>query len=168
MVEENRAPQDESEHAERARPKVVDKRISTTGGAPSQPPPPPPPADAAPADAAPANGAPADGAPADVREEAEGGEVWTPEREAQARRIAEEIASTPSLEWVVNTAVTLANVAGTKLDLGAVGDAGLAIDALAALVGGLGDKLKETEAPLRQTLAQLQMAFAQRVAIPPE
>ena len=50
------------------------------------------------------------------------------------RRVAQQIAETPSLEWVVNTAVTLANVAGTKLDLGAVADAQLAIDALAALV----------------------------------
>ena len=96
----------------------------------------------------------------------EAGEVWTPEREAQAREMARQVAETPSLEWVVNVAVTLANVAGTKLDAGAVADARLAIDALAALVEKLGPDLKETEAPLRSTLAQLQMAYAERAANP--
>ena len=92
--------------------------------------------------------------------------MWTPEREAQAREMAKQIAETPSLEWVVNVAVTLANVAGTKLDLGVADDARLAIDALAALIERLGPDLKETEAPLRSTLAQLQMAYAERAAKP--
>lgn len=93
--------------------------------------------------------------------------MWTPEQEAEARKIAEEIASRPSLDWVLNTAVTLANVAGTKLELGAADDARLAIDALAALVNGLGAELQGAEAPLRQTLAQLQMAYAQRATDQP-
>ena len=83
------------------------------------------------------------------------------------RRVAQQIAETPSLDWVVNTAVTLANVAGTKLDLGAVDDARLAVDALAALVTGLGSQLGQAEAPLRQTVAQLQMAYAEQVTPPP-
>lgn len=83
------------------------------------------------------------------------------------RRVAQQIAETPSLEWVLNTAVTLANVAGTKLDLGARADAQLAIDALAALINGLGSKLGQAETPLRQTLAQLQMAYAEQAAPPP-
>ena len=83
------------------------------------------------------------------------------------RRVAQQIAETPSLDWVLNTAVTLANVAGTKLDLGATADAQLAIDALAALVNGLGSQLGQAETPLRQTLAQLQMAYAEQVAPPP-
>jgi hypothetical protein len=81
--------------------------------------------------------------------------------------MARQIAETPSLEWVLNTAVTLANVAGTKLDLGMVADAQLAIDALAALIDGLGTRLGSAEAPLRQTLAQLQMAYAEVVTPPP-
>jgi hypothetical protein len=93
--------------------------------------------------------------------------LWTPEQEAEARRLAQEVAQTPSLEWVVNVAVTLANVAGTKLDLGATEDAQLAIDALAAIVERLGPRLDATEAPLRQTLAQLQLAFAERATPPP-
>lgn len=81
--------------------------------------------------------------------------------------MAQQIAETPSREWVLNTAVTLANVAGTKLDLGAVADAQLAIDALGAIVETLGARLGEAEAPLRQTLAQLRMAYAQMVVPPP-
>lgn len=38
-------------------------------------------------------------------------------------------------------------------------DARLAIDALAAVVAGLGARLGETEAPLRQALNQVQLAF---------
>jgi hypothetical protein len=94
-------------------------------------------------------------------------EVWTPEQEAEARRIAQEIAETPSLDWVINTAVTLANVAATKIELGDPADAGLAIDALAAMVNSLAGKLADAEAPLRQTLAQLQMAYAERSMNPP-
>ncbi|MEA2453543.1 MAG: hypothetical protein QOG04_2253 [Actinomycetota bacterium] len=81
--------------------------------------------------------------------------------------MAQHIAETPSLEWVLNTAVTLANVAGTKLDLGAVADAQLAIDGLGVLIEGLGPRLGTAEAPLRQTLAQLRMAYAEMVAPPP-
>jgi hypothetical protein len=81
--------------------------------------------------------------------------------------MAQHIAETPSLDWVLNTAVTLANVAGTKLDLGATADAQLAIDALGALVEGLGARLGTAEQPLRQTLAQLRMAYAGVVAPPP-
>lgn len=89
--------------------------------------------------------------------------MWTPEQEAEAKRLAEEIAATPSLEWVVNSAVSLANIAATKLDLGDPADAGLAIDALSGLLKEVGPRLGNVEQPLRQTLAQLQMAFAQYV-----
>jgi hypothetical protein len=67
---------------------------------------------------------------------------------------------------VVNTAITLANVAGTKLDLGAVADAQLAIDALGGVLDAVGTRLQGAEAPLRQTLAQLRVAYAERVAPP--
>jgi hypothetical protein len=80
--------------------------------------------------------------------------------------MAQEIAETPSFEWVVNVAVTLANVAGTKLELGSGADARLAIDALAGLLDSVGPRLQRAESPLRQTLAQLQLEFAQRLAPP--
>jgi len=90
-----------------------------------------------------------------------GQEVWTPEQEEEARRMSEEMARIPSLEWVINVAVTLANAAGTKLNAGLRDDSGLAIDALAAIIEKVGPQMGEAEAPLRQTLAQLQMAYAQ-------
>ena len=93
--------------------------------------------------------------------------VWTPEQEEEARRMAEEMARIPSIEWVINVAVTLANAAGTKLNEGLREDGGLAIDALAAILEKVGDRLGEAEAPLKQTLAQLQMAYA-RMASKPE
>jgi hypothetical protein len=96
-----------------------------------------------------------------------GEEVWTPEQEAEAQRMAEEIARTPSLDWVVQTAVTLANVAGTKMQLGAGADAQLAIDALSGIIDSVGARLEDAQAPLRQTLAQLQMMYAERAAPPP-
>ena len=92
--------------------------------------------------------------------------VWTPEQEEEARRMAEEMARIPSIEWVINVAVTLANAAGTKLNEGLREDAGLAIDALSAIVEKVGSRLGEAEAPLRQTLAQLQMAYAQMPTTP--
>jgi hypothetical protein len=93
--------------------------------------------------------------------------VWTPEEEAEARRVAEEIARTPSIEWVINTAATLGNVAGTKLDLGEEADAQLAIDALAGIVNSVGSRLQGAERPIRQLLAELQLAYAQRAASAP-
>lgn len=175
---------EEQEHKERPRPRVVDKRVSARTESE---------ATAAPVDEKlAAEGG--DSPPGEFRSEAVaerglsehregvsppgvaetpagsvGGQqqVWTPEQEAEMRAMAQQIAETPSRDWVLNTAVTLANVAGTKLDLGAVADAQLAIDALGALVDTLGPRLGEAEAPLRQTLAQLRMAYAQMVAPPP-
>lgn len=135
---------EEQEHKERARPRVVDKRVSSRESDPVAP------------AAAPAPEPPA--APVGAT---------APERGTEMAAMAQQIAQTPSLEWVVNTAVTLANVAGTKLDLGAIGDAQLAIDALGALINGLGPRLGTAETPLRQTLAQLQMAYAETAAPPP-
>jgi hypothetical protein len=155
----------EAEQGGRPRPKVVDKRISARAQAP-EPSPAPAPAGAPEATAEATVGtvpeAPADEAP----RPGPGERVWTPEQEAEARRMAEEIARTPSIEWVINTAATLANVAGTKLDLGAAPDAQLAIDALAGIVGSVGSRLGGAEAPLRQLLADLQLAYAESVTGP--
>lgn len=157
------------EEQERRRPRVVDKRISarspseSTAPEPQAPPPtePPPPAEPA----APVGGSePASGAPSPAAGEPP---VWTPQQEEEARRIAEEIVRTPGLDWVVNTAVTLANVSATKLEFGSAADAQITIDAFAALLDALGPRLEDAQAPLRQTLAQLQLAYAQRVAAPP-
>lgn len=93
-------------------------------------------------------------------------QVWTPEQEAQARAIAEEMARVPVTDWVVNVAVNLANVAGVKLQSGQAAEAQVAIDALAGLLEGSRGRLAGAEGPLRQTLAELQMAYARTVAGP--
>ena len=150
---------------ERPRPRVVDKRVSAN----------PSPAPEEPAAQTEPTPAPeperqTDPAPEPAHTETRvdpSGQVWTPEQEAEARRMAQEIAATPSIEWVVNTAVSLANIAATKLDLGNPADAGLAIDALSGILNSVGDRLEGVEQPLRQTLAQLQMAYAERVTNPP-
>lgn len=168
---------DEDKEQERPRPRVVDKRVSAGGGA-ARPEPAPtvtepaPPESAAPEQEGAAPTAEAPGHPHDHDHDHEhvapgaAGQVWTPEQEAEARRMAQEIAETPSIEWVVNTAVSLANIAATKLDLGVPGDAQLAIDALSGILKEVGPQLRDAEAPLRQTLAQLQMAYAGRIAPP--
>ena len=165
---------EEEEQPKRPEFRVVDKRISARGDAPSvseprptEPahaePTPPPPTPAASRETAPSAVGP-DPVEAPAAEEP----LWTPEQEAEAQRFIQEIGQRPSLDWVLNSAVTLANVAGTKLDLGQTADAQLAIDALAALVEKLGSRFGQAEAPLRQTLAQLQLAYAERnLARPP-
>lgn len=163
MSDEERAAEEEKESR---RPRVVDKRIS------SRPPSDAPQAEAPPPPEAPpvAPEPPSPTEPAgDPGPQAAPGEppVWTPQQEEEARRIAEEIVRTPGLDWVVNTAVTLANVSATKLEFGDPADAQVTIDALAALLNGVGSRLQEAEAPLKQTLAQLQLAYTQRIAGPP-
>lgn len=146
------------------RPRVIDKRVSARPEAPAQrraPEPEPP--TAAPAPPPPATEqAPTPGPDTKPEED-----LWTPEQEAEARRVVEEIARVPAADWIADSAVRLANVAGVKIDRGEIADAQLAIDALAALVAQVGARLGEAEAPLRQTLAQLQLAFAQSAADPP-
>ena len=151
-------PEERAEQ-ERSRPKVVDKRVASGGHQPSRPPAPEPPAPEPPRAEQPA--------PPQEQEQPGGEPIWTPEEEAAARQMAQEIAERPGLDWVVNSAVSLANIAATKLQLGDPADAQIWIDALAGLLDGLAGRLSDAEAPLRQTLAQLQMAYAQRVAPPP-
>ena len=92
--------------------------------------------------------------------------MWTPEEEAAAQQMARDLAERPSADWVLNIAVTLANVAGAKIQLGVADAARLAIDTLEAIVNSVASQLEGAEAPLRQTLAQLQMAYAQAVEPP--
>ena len=151
-------PEERAEQ-ERSRPKVVDKRVASGGHQPSRPPAPEPPA--------PEPQGAQESQPAAQEPQAAGEPIWTPEEEAAARQMAQEIAERPGLDWVVNSAVSLANIAATKLQLGDPADAQICIDALAGLLDGLAGRLSDAEAPLRQTLAQLQVAYAQRVAPPP-
>jgi hypothetical protein len=160
--------QRDEEEQERPRPRVVDKRVSARGSDAAPEPPPqqaPPPRSEDPVEAPP----PPPRAPSPPRGDAPPGsaqEVWTPEQEAEMQRITQEIAQRPSIEWVVNTALTLVNVAGTKLEMGQAPDAQLAIDALAGMLQSAGSRLESAEQPLRQALAELQLNFAQKSAPP--
>lgn len=169
----------EGSEGERPRPRVVDRRVSSRAAEPSPSPKQAPGspsstpereasefAAAEPHRPTPA-GTPQQTEPPPAEAQGPGGQVWTPEAEAEARAIAEEIVRRPSSDWVLNSAVSLANIAATKLEMGDPADAQLCIDALAGILKETGSKLGEAEQPLRQTLAQLQMAFAQRVAGPP-
>ncbi|HEX2050059.1 MAG TPA: hypothetical protein VHJ34_05410 [Actinomycetota bacterium] len=150
---------------ERRRPRVVDRRVSARRDdeAPAPAPETPPPA------APPQPEATATPQPQPEPAPPPGGEqpMWTPEQEAEARRMAEEIARVPARDWVVSAAMNLVNVATVKLDAGTPAEAQLAIDALAGLLDRVGDGLGDVARTFRQLLAQLQMAYAEIVSQQP-
>jgi hypothetical protein len=82
----------------------------------------------------------------------------------ELRRVRAELAGTPVADLVANHAIGLWQLAVLHLtpeegDSVRLDEAGLAIDAMAAIVEGLGDRLGESAEPLREALAQLRMAF---------
>lgn len=78
----------------------------------------------------------------------------------EARR---RVASVPASEVVANHAMGLFELAAIHLRTSPpqLGEAALAIDAMAALVDGLGDRLEPHAPVLRDALAQLRLAFVQ-------
>ncbi len=170
------APPDHPSEEDRPprRPRVVDKRISARSAAS---PPAEAPGDAGPEPAGtqvrpqPGPAPQPEQAPRSAPAQAEAGDpaarVWTPEQEEAARRLAEQILQTPAENWVLNAAMTLIDVASVKLDGGDLAGSQLAIDALDALIGGVGVRLGDAEGALRRALAELQMAYARRAAGPP-
>jgi hypothetical protein len=102
-----------------------------------------------------------DALPTDAEQDADEEEV----RE-ELRRVRAELAGTPVADLVANHAIGLWQLAVLHLtpEEGApvrLDEAGLAIDGMAALVEGLGDRLGASAQPLRDALAQLRMAFVQ-------
>jgi hypothetical protein len=84
----------------------------------------------------------------------------------ELRRVRAELAGTPVADLVANHAIGLWQLAVLHLtpDEGQevqLDEAGLAIDAMAALVEQLGDRLGASAEPLREALAQLRIAFVQ-------
>jgi hypothetical protein len=84
----------------------------------------------------------------------------------ELRRVRAELAGTPVADLVANHAIGLWQLAVLHLtpDEDApvrLDEAGLAIDAMAALVEQLGDRLGESAEPLRDALAQLRIAYVQ-------
>jgi hypothetical protein len=98
------------------------------------------------------------------------GEPTPDELEAEMRLAREELSSVPVADIIANHAVGLWQLAVLHLtpDPDADGDsaphlaeAGLAIDAFAALVEGLGDRLAPHHEAMRDALSQLRLAFVQ-------
>ena len=97
-------------------------------------------------------------------------ENLTDEQRAQLGAMAEEMAEAQRRLASVPAAQVIANHAIGLFELGAIhlqaqpphlDQAQLAIDALAAIVEGLGNRLGAHEAPLRDALAQIRMAYVQ-------
>lgn len=84
----------------------------------------------------------------------------------QLRQLREQLAATPVADIIANHAIGLWELALLHLspDEGMPPDleeARLAIDGVAALVEGLGDRLDRHQEPLREALAQLRLAFVE-------
>lgn len=91
----------------------------------------------------------------------------------ELRRVRAELATASVADLVANHAIGLWQLAVLHLtpEGGApvrLDEAGLAIDAMAALVDGVGDRLGENEAPLRDAMSQLRLAFVQVSGASPE
>jgi hypothetical protein len=99
------------------------------------------------------------------------GSTLTTEEEAAARaelaRLQAELRATPVGDIIANHAIGLWQLALLHLgledpDTMDLGEAGLAIDAVGALVDGLGARLGRHETALRDALTQLRLAFVQQ------
>ncbi|HEX5587207.1 MAG TPA: hypothetical protein VFZ17_07870, partial [Acidimicrobiia bacterium] len=96
------------------------------------------------------------------------GEPGAEELEAEMRRARDELSSVPVVDIIANHAVGIWQLAVLHLTPDPAPDgtpteprleeAGLAIDALGALVEGLGERLHPNDEPLRDALTQLRMA----------
>ena len=82
---------------------------------------------------------------------------------AEMARLRDELARTPAEVVVANHAFGLFELAALHLSLQPpqLSQASLAIDALAALVDGLGDRLGDARHQLSDGLSQLRMAYVQ-------
>jgi hypothetical protein len=97
----------------------------------------------------------------------------SPEERAQAEQMIAEMAevqrqvlAAPAGQVITNHVAGFYELAALHLsqERPRFDEAQLAIDAMAAVVEGVGDRLGESEEPLRQALNQIQMAFVQRKA----
>ena len=97
----------------------------------------------------------------------------SPEEVAAMRQIHNQIRSTPAIDVVANHGVQLFELALVYLGVATPPDdqgrvpmpdlteAGVAIDAMAALIDGMGQRLGEHEQTLRDGLAQIQQVYVQ-------
>ncbi|MBM3674819.1 MAG: hypothetical protein FJW88_07640 [Actinobacteria bacterium] len=85
---------------------------------------------------------------------------------AELREMLARLATTPVEAIVTQFAVELQEICVLHLGLaaerpGSLAQAGLALDAMAALSEGLGDRLAPNAEPLRQGVAQLRLAYVE-------
>lgn len=90
-------------------------------------------------------------------------ELTPEEMQAEMEALREQLAATPAEVVVANHAYGLFELAALHLSVNPpqLSEGRLAIDALALLVEGLGDRLGEPARELEAALAQLRMAFVQ-------
>jgi hypothetical protein len=93
--------------------------------------------------------------------------------EADLAEVQRQLLETPASVIIANHAIGLFQLAALHLNQLPPNfvDAQLAIDALGAIVEGLGERLGQDEEPLRDALAQIRLAFVQIKAsggIPPQ
>ena len=153
----NEEGQDPEEHP-RPRPRVVDKRVSARSGAEKREPvvelkPEPQPVGEQPQ--------PVPEEPPQAASDPTVAQTLTPEQEQQVRAMIDEISRVPARDWVLESAARLIDIAGVKLQQGEGEEARLVIDALKGIIDNVGARFGDAEQPLRQALAQLQLAAAQ-------
>lgn len=93
-----------------------------------------------------------------------GGQQEAPEElEAELAEVQRQLLETPASVIIANHAIGLFQLAALHLNQQPPNfvDAQLAIDALGAIVEGLGDRLGPDEEALRDALAQIRLAFVQ-------
>jgi hypothetical protein len=85
------------------------------------------------------------------------------EMEAELRAMQEQMIRTPAAIVVANHCIGLVELAALHLGQNPpnLGDAQVAIDALAGILDGVGARMGENGAPLRQALNQMRMAFVE-------
>ena len=92
-----------------------------------------------------------------------GDELSPEEMQAQMAQLQQQLAETPASAVVANHCFGLFELAALHLSLQPpqLGEASVAIDALAALIDGLVGRLGEHERELKEALASLRLAFVQ-------
>ena len=95
------------------------------------------------------------------------------ELEAELAEVQRQLLETPASVIIANHAIGLFQLAALHLNQQPPNfvDAQLAIDALGAIVEGLGNRLGPDQDPLRDALAQIRLAFVQIKSaggVPPE
>jgi hypothetical protein len=95
------------------------------------------------------------------------------ELEAELAEVQRQLLETPASVIIANHAIGLFQLAALHLNQQPPNfvDAQLAVDALGAIVEGLGDRLGPDEEPLKDALAQIRLAFVQIKAaggVPPQ